>query len=143
MDLRKFSSLVNLVFFPYLTTKYDYDYENYYYKSNEIRFWRYGWLGRERYIVAKKMNEADQYCQPAQNQPKYQIMFHKKYPPRDLCKMTLRLAFVHLLCLDMGLFTNYVYKWVGSPKMSTFCQRKVENVNGGEKVVKKAKILST
>ena len=30
-----------------------------------------------------------QYCQPAQNQPKSQFLFHKNYSPRDLCVMTL------------------------------------------------------
>ena len=30
-----------------------------------------------------------QYCQPAQNQPKSQFLFHKKCSPRDLCIMTL------------------------------------------------------
>ena len=30
-----------------------------------------------------------EYCQPAQNQPKSQFLFHKSCSPRDLCIMTL------------------------------------------------------
>ena len=30
-----------------------------------------------------------QYCQPAQNQSKSQLLFHKNCSPRDLCVMTL------------------------------------------------------
>ena len=30
-----------------------------------------------------------QYCQPTQNQPKSQFIFHRNYSPHDLCLMTL------------------------------------------------------
>jgi hypothetical protein len=35
------------------------------------------------------------YCQPAQNQPKSQFLFHKKYSPRDLCITTLFSTALH------------------------------------------------
>ena len=44
-----------------------------------------------------------QYCQPAQIQPKSQLLFHKNLPPRDFFIMTLGETFATKLTLNQVL----------------------------------------
>jgi len=47
------------------------------------------WKNRPQKLLIIGPNSFFQYCQPTQNQPKSQFLFHKNFSPHDLCIMTL------------------------------------------------------
>ena len=68
-----------------------------------------------------------QYCQPAQNQPKSQLQFHKNCSPHDLCIITLPVAaFMTIYPQAIGKDTKMysatkIENTIGSGWLSTHC----------------------